>query len=228
MGCDPLDPNFAKSGLMFDGFSPILHNWYGVHLDKENVPTVYIQYQSQDGTSKTAVFKLDGFDFSKKIGYKLVRKKDKETWEYNRKKGNLDAPDMNDAELIQQAAIQYKFPVIFMWVYQYQDELSQEQMSDNCDEFDDRFEAIMSTPEMVKWAQDGLYSGKWVKDSIEESCLNADIYFSHTDLPVVSISYGDNKKAVFQLDGYDAEKQIGYKFVTADERKDMEPAARGR
>ncbi len=219
-GCDPIDSNLAKSGQLFDAFSPKLHNMYGVHLSKEEVPTVSIAYQSQDGTAKTAVFKLDGFDFSKKIGYKLVLKKDKEEWEESRKKGNIEAPDLNDAELIQQAAVRYEFPVLFMWAYQYQDELSQEQMSENCDEFGDKFKAIMSTPEMEKWAQDGLSNGNWTKESIEESCLNNfNIYFSHTDLPVVSIPYGDNKKAVFELDGYDAERQMGYKFVTADDEK---------
>lgn len=219
--CDPPPPEYIKSGDYFrvDLTSQLLGN-YEVNFSSENSPTVNISYSISDGTDKTAVFQLDGYDAEKNIGYKLVLQKDKEGWDESRTEGNEDAPDMNDAALIQQAAAEYKFPVVFMWAYQYQNQLSQYQVNKNINKFDDDLKALMKTPALAKWAYDGLYGGAWIKEGIEKAAAYSfDTHFSHADLPVADITYGENKHAVFQLDGYDPIKQVGYKFVTAEDEQ---------
>jgi hypothetical protein len=63
-----------------------------------------------------------------------------------------------------------------------------------------------------------MYDGQWIRERIEENYGEESIYnirFTHDILPVVTIEFGQYQKAVFQLDGYDQNKKVGYKFITA-------------
>lgn len=158
----------------------------------------------------------------KKIGYKLVVEKDKMQWDNDLKNGNQEAPDMKDAELIQGAALKYEFPVIFMWAYQYQNDFNHDQIIDNGRAFSSDFVALTDTPEIIKWAEEGMYDGTWIKEEIERICSTGEGYqinFLHENLPTIDLKYGYNDEAVFQLDGYDEKRQIGYKFVTEDDEQ---------
>jgi hypothetical protein len=227
--CDPIPPEIIKSGDYFKGqLTGELMGSYWADLHPENPPTVSIAYLLSDGIPKTAVFQLDGYDAKKNIGYKLVLLKDKEAWDESRAEGEMDAPDMNDAVLIQEAAARYKFPIIFMWAYQYQNQTGQRQIDKNSRKLVDDFRALMKTPELAEWAYAGMYSGEWIREGIEEMASHSfDINFSHSDL-VMDITYGENKHAVFHLDGYDSVTGTGYKFVTAaDEQEWNEQRAAG-
>ena len=219
IGCDPIPLDIIRNGTYFRDMMDS-NMGYGVHFYHKSAPTVSIDYQLVDGITKTAEFRLDGYDAEKKIGYKLVLKDDKEEWEQMRSQGNLNAPDLNDAELIQNAAIRYQFPVLFMCAYQYQDELNQDEIDENAEEFIALYASLINAPEIKQWAEAGLYDGKWVEEELEEACLvYYNIYFSKKDLPTVKLEYGDNEKAIFQLSGYDTKRRIGYKFVTAEDEK---------
>ena len=67
--------------------------------------------------------------------------------------------------------------------------------------------------------KEGLYDGKWIKEAIVEDYRDGyGVNFSDEDPPTVTIAYGEGERAVFQLDGYDSAKKVGYKFVTEADR----------
>lgn len=221
IGCEYIQTDPVKSGEYFRQMID-LEGVYGVYFSSENTPQIIVEYKKEDGKLKTAVFQLDGYDPEKKIGYKLVVEKDKTKWDNELKNGNQETPDMNDAKAIQKAALNYDFPVIFMWAYQYQNDFDQNHIRDNGQIFMKEFIELLKTPEIKAWAEHGMYDGTWIKEEIEKMCAAGEaykIYFSHENLPIVDLKYGNNKEAVFKLDGYDNKRQIGYKFVTADDAK---------
>ncbi len=207
-------------------FESTLQNEYGIDFDKTNRRTVKITYRIPDGTEKTAIFQLDGYNAKKKVGYKLVTLKDKTQWEKDRANGNLNAPDLSDIKLIQEAAARNASHIFFISIYSYQNDTGYDQIIDDQGKVNGDARTILQTPEIKQWIEDGLYSGEWVKDGIEQYWAKdyqfGKINFKHDDLRNVIIGYGDNQKAVFRLDGYDPEKQIGYKFVTAADEKRWE------
>ena len=191
---------------------------YGVNCHSEFLPLAKITYISEDGLSKTAEFVLDGYDKQKRIGYKLVLKQDKEIWDESLLEGNLEVPDLNDIDMIQDAAVKNSFPIIFLTTYQYQDELDQGEIYNNKEEFIKTIDELVQKPEIKQWARDGLYNGAWIRESFEKSAMDSfSINFAHNNLPVATIQYGNDMNAVFQLDGFDPEIQIGYKFVSAED-----------
>lgn len=222
IGCpQEIDTNAIKSGDYYKiALSSSLHSGYGIHFSEEDTPNIHITYELNDGTLKTAAFKLDGYDAEKKIGYKLITVDDKAQWEQQRKNGNTDAPDLNDFELIQTAMIQYEYPVLLLKIYEYQSEVNAKSRSENDNKFfNDLYEKLFKTQRMAKWFEEGLYSGEWIKEGLEETLSESyGLNYSHTDLPTVSIEY-DDTKVVFQIDGYDTKRQVGYKFVTGEDIK---------
>lgn len=218
-GCpSPMDTRYIENGEAFKNLiTGNMYYMYGVQFKDTTVEAV-IEYQTDDGSKKTAAFQLDGYDQDKKIGFKVVLEDNKNQWEADRQEGKLKAPDINDYNLIQAQAIKNETPIIFMQAYQYQGQLDEEQAKDNLNEFHYEFNALLDTKEMILWLENGLYSGEWIKERLEDSYRNSvhSIEFAHNDLPMVTIEYGMGKKAVFHLDGYDAEKEVGYIFVTAE------------
>jgi len=78
-----------------------------------------------------------------------------------------------------------------------------------------------------KITNDEIVSGDMYKDAIS-SVLYAryKINFSTEDTPTETIKYKADEEtlatAVFQLDGYDAEKKIGYKLITKTDKAEWE------
>lgn len=121
-GCPSYIPNQEeiRSGELFRAYlTTTFYEVYGVTFSKENVPAVEIEYQLSDGTKKTAAFTLDGYDDERKIGYKLVTLDVAAEWDKMRKEGDLEVPDLNDSPIIESKAVNYSFPVLFLWVPDY-------------------------------------------------------------------------------------------------------------
>lgn len=221
VGCpNAMDPKYVTSGDWFRStLVSELMSRYWVNFKTEHLP-VTISYQGTDGTVKKASFELDGYDPEKKIGYKLVLQSDKEEWEKSREEDNKEVPDLKDSELIQDAAVKHDFPIIFLWAYDYQYQLNQDAIFDNADKLRGSLIKLLNTPDFQHWAENGMYSGDWIRGYFEKCASDSfEINFKHFDLPVVTIEYGNNRKAVFQLDGYDTKKPYGYIFVTAHDEK---------
>jgi len=174
-------------------------------------------YISKNGDIKEAAFQLDGYDAEKKIGYKLITLNDKALWEQERKNGNQEAPDLNDYELIQSAAIEYENPIFLIKIYEYQNQIDNDSIRKNQNKFFADLYKLLGTQRMVQWLEGGLYNGEWIKAGLEESMKSSGLNFSHNDLPMVDLYYGDNHEAVFSLDGYDTKMQVGYKFITDED-----------
>lgn len=214
----PVDTEYIQNGDYFRSMiTSELLGRYGVNFSASDQPMVSVAYLADEGSEKICEFILDGYDSEKHIGYKLVVKKDMELWEKSREKGELKAPEMRDREFIQKASLQFDYPIVFVWAYPYQDDLRQKDIEANRKEFKKSIEELLSNQEMINWAQQGLYNGEWIKEGIEKSAFYSfNIEFLHTDLPNIEMEYGDNQKAIFEIDGFDPDKQIGYLFVTAD------------
>jgi hypothetical protein len=78
----------------------------------------------------------------------------------------------------------------------------------------------LESPSLKDWAKEVLYDGECIKEAIVE-LYRDDTYgvnFSDENPPTVTIAYGEGNRAVFQLDGYDPVKKVGYKFVTEADR----------
>ena len=136
----------------------LLNNSYETDFSTKDTPVVNINYQLPDGTKRTARFALDGYDTGKGIGYQCVTAEDKLHWEQARNDGDLETPDLNDSHLIQSEAIRYEYPIIFVCVYDYQDEFYTDKIVENQAFFMDELRALLATPEIVQWAKDGGYS----------------------------------------------------------------------
>lgn len=187
---------------------------YGTHFSREDTPTVTVRYLS-NGSEKLASFQLDAYDSLRRMGYILVTNEDKQQWEEERAAGNQEAPDLNDIALIQEQALNDEYPVLFVWIPEYQEG------PDALDSLYDEIAAFTDSETVKIWAEEGSYDGEWMKDSIEQFCRDPRPYsqytidFAQEDLPTVTVEYDKDQSAVFQLDGFDAEKRVGYKFVTA-------------
>lgn len=218
-GCDYTYPvEEVKNGEFFKHVViNSMNGVYCVNFSPDNTPIVDILYK-KNGVEKSAEFQLDGYDPEKKIGYKIVLEKDKTNWEDKIKKGDQEVPDLNDSLLIQEAALKYQFPVIFMWGYQYQKDTDYDRLVDDGQTFMSDFNRIADKPEILGWAEKGMYDGRWIKEGIEQrSAEFFQINFANTNPPTIDLKYDTIKEAVFQIDGYDSKRQIGYKFVTEDE-----------
>lgn len=158
-GCPQKRPYEAyENGKMFIRFvESALYYRYEVITYREDSPTVYINYELPDGTAKTAIFTLDGYDPEKKIGFRCVTEEDKQQWEQARLEGDLEAPDLGDISLIQQEAVRYEFPIIFICIYEYQSFTDDDQITENELSFKSDLDAILSAPEIDRWAEDGGY-----------------------------------------------------------------------
>jgi hypothetical protein len=70
---------------------------------------------------------------------------------------------------------------------------------------------------------DAVKSGDAFKYVIEVNMQKYNVSFSTDNSPSVSITYersdGTKKTAEFMLDGYDADKKIGYQLVTTEDKK---------
>ena len=198
-----------------------LHNLYGVNFSTKDVPIVNIKYDSTDGT-KTAEFQLDGYDSVKEIGYKLVTKADKSDWEDQKKDRKSEELEISDIAFIQQSCLEYDYPIILISSYMYQDDTQRETVLNNLDLFRAELNDLLDSDAIRVWAQEGLYDGNWIREAIVENYRDSiyELDFTAGDLPTVSIKYGQNSMAVFQLDGYDQNKKAGYKFVTAADEED--------
>lgn len=212
-GC-PQEPSSDYRAM----FENIINDEYGVEFETESLPTVDITYLSLNGDKITATFQLDGYDVDKKIGYKLVTIENKSKWEKDRNNGSLEAPDLSDTELIQEAAFNYEYPILFMCIYDFNNS-NYEQIKDNQITLINEYRNLMKKPIMERWIGDLLISGEVIKEGFEKYCKkNNNLNYSHENLPLVEIKYDTNKKAIFELDGYDEKRLVGYKFVTkADE-----------
>lgn len=158
-GCPP-KPNIdaVKNGDQFKDVIVLAFNRYNVNFGTENLPIVNLVYTLSDGTEKEAKFMLDGYDADKRIGLQLVTLDDKILWEEERKDGNSEAPDLNDAKLIQEQAVKYDYPIIFICVYDYQDEYDGSQIANNRAAVYKELYALVETPELMKWAEDLGYN----------------------------------------------------------------------
>lgn len=223
-GCpSPTDRKAVKNGEAFKReVDSIMYNMYGVEFS-DTTEIANINYKGIDGTENTAIFKLDGFDATKMIGYKLVLNEDKAEWEQSRDAGGKNVPDLSNFESIQKNSADYKYPIIFISAYEYQDEKNEKQRVKNFGLFREELFKILDMPQLKQWSEKGLYDGEWIQERLEEICLDSyGIYFSKTDIPIVEIPYKQNEKAVFGLSGFDESRQIGYKFVTAEDEASWE------
>lgn len=219
-GCPhEIDTEAVKTGDYFKSvIETSLYNRYRINFREYHKIEIEISYVLADGIIQNVIFQLDGYDPQKKIGYKVVTKEDKEIWQKERIKGNLKAPNLEDVQLIQKKAIEHQFPVIFITTYNFLDQLDHDSIVNNQSIVLGELMSILNTPHMKKWSREGLYNGDWIKEGLEETCLvSYGIYFSNNDLPVVEIPYGQDRKAIFELSGFDEKRQIGYKFVTAED-----------
>lgn len=214
-GC-PSPPSTDYKGMFLND----INIEYRVNFDTVAPPTVNIYY-FVNGMNKTAVFQLDGYDAEKNVGYKIVTVEDKNKWEQEYKDGITNTPDINDVALIQEAAANYEFPIFFICIYDYQNDYEFGKIVDNQTRIRNEYENVKKLEGIRQWSEKLLYDGEIIKINLEMYCFNYySIEYSHVNLPTVEIKYGDNKKAVFQLDGYDKEKLLGYKFVTEIEKLD--------
>jgi hypothetical protein len=142
----------------------------------------------------------------------------KNSWFEERERGNLEAPDLNDFELIQEAALKNEYPILLINIYEYQNQTDMENIYKNQDKFFDDLYGLLNNQIMVEWFEKGLYNGDWIKDGLEEILSESyNINFTHENLPIADIKYESGKDAIFQLDGYDSKRKIGYKFVTVND-----------
>lgn len=158
-GCPP-KPNIdtVKNGEQFKNVIVLAFNKYHVDFDSDNLPIVHLAYTLSDGTEKKVKFKLDGYDEDKQIGLQLVTLEDKILWGEERKNSDSEAPDLNDAKLIQQQAVKYDFPIIFICIYDYQAEYNGNQIANNRAAVYKELYALFETPELMKWAEDLGYN----------------------------------------------------------------------
>jgi hypothetical protein len=143
-GC-PNKPVSDYQGLL----ESAMNGRYGTNF---GLPVVSISYQTADGTQKIADFQLDGFDYMNQIGYQFVTEEDKALWEQAKKDGQQSVPDLADIELIQQAAIKYKFPVLFIYI-KNSDSKDWGQIIENQQVLSAELSKLSDTPEMIEWAQ---------------------------------------------------------------------------
>ncbi len=214
-GC-PDAPSTDYEGIFINNISIE----YRVNFDTMAPPTVNISYYV-NGNNKIAEFQLDGYDADKSVGYKIVTVEDKNKWEQDYKNEIINAPDINDVAFIREAAANYEFPIFFICIYNYQNDSDYREIIDNQQEISNEYESVKKLEGIRQWTENLLYDGEIIKTNLEMYCFNYySITFSHINLPTVEIVYGDNKKAVFKLDGYDKEKQLSYKFITEEEKLD--------
>ncbi len=155
-GCpQEIDPALIQSGELYDDvLCGALHSRYDINFSNEDTPTVSISYQIIGGSNKIAVFKLDGYDETKKIGYKLIKLGDEDLWYSEIKNGNLDVPDLAYYHLIQTAALEYDYPIIFIDVSEYQEDTDYDSLSNNEGRFFDELNySILISPTMVQWLE---------------------------------------------------------------------------
>ncbi len=223
-GCPAvIDTRSVASGDFYrNELTASMEGWYGVRFEA-NPPEVCITYDALDGTEKTVVIALDGFDADKLIGYKLVTAEDKSKWDQQRSQGVKEVPDVKDIKLLQKACADYAdFPIILVGCYAFQGDMKQSEVLEQLSLFRGELDAALDAPSVKEWSKNGLYDGAWIRAAIEESYRDGmyQIHFTDQYTPKVSIIYGTGSTAAFELDGYDAEKKVGYKFVTeADEAK---------
>ena len=220
-GCDGFSVQEVKAGVPFKLQMEYLDIYaLPLNFSYENAPEVKINYETEDGKNKIAVFRLDAFDANMKIGFKLVQQADKSEWDAARFFGSNSAPDMKDFELIQKAALQYDFPVLFLNIYQYQNEYEMGKVLDNSAELVEQAKDLFATPEMVNWSENGMRYSTWVNEYIDQSLEMYGLEISHENLPIVEIEYGGygrKQTTKFLLDGYDPRREVGYQFVTEED-----------
>ncbi len=212
-GCPPYMPKKAElvSGDFFREQIIGYFEAYSVHFSDMDTPNVTLGYINNDQSENRISFLLDGYDPVKKFGFKFISLEDMKAWE-----NDENAPKPVDAPAIRDAALEYEFPIMFIWI---PEGLGEEDYDSN--RFYDEINDILKTQTMRIHLKTWLYDGKEYKKDFENHCTQYyGISFLHDYLPTVDITYYENKKAVFQLDGYDPVKQIGYKFVTAKEEQD--------
>ena len=216
---------YAKQSLKAENFynlgvESLFYQLYGVKFSRTDPPAVTLEYTTTLGESKHAQFTLGGYDPDKRIGYIVVLENDREEWKKSLQSGGDNVPDLNDLILIQRAALEYQYPVIFITAYEYAERITEDNAIELSAQFKEKLDPLIQSDEVKRWAQAGLYDGSWIKERIEEDYANSALHlnFSHKNLPLVEIPYtlsgGTVKTAAFQLDGYDADKRVGYKFVT--------------
>lgn len=184
--------------------------------ETKNIRDVKIQYKAENGERKTAAFTLDGYDAKNELGFKFVSKKDMEEWKTRREKGDMEAPDLNDAKSIWEQAVGYTFPVIFIDIPEYWKE-------DLISRLESEIRSSFDLFVLNNIFRDRLIEGSMIREHINIYSWRYGINFQTEDTPEVRIEYPDKFKnlrwAVFKLDGYDAVNRVGYKFVS---RTDIE------
>ncbi len=128
-------------------------SYYNVDFDDSGLPLVYISYEISDGSTKTAVFQLDGYNEKAGIGYKLVLSNDKNEWDEKRNNGDKEAPDLNDEKLIQDACLKYDYPIIFLSAYEYQEDTDNKALQ-NLDSFIQNLNELLESNRIKDWARE--------------------------------------------------------------------------
>jgi hypothetical protein len=181
---------------------------YGIVLKAENTPTAKLSY-TINGKIKTASFQLDGYDSEQKIGFKFVTLSDIENWDQKREKGDAEAPDIQDAALLERSALAYEYPIIFIWMEEY--------WKTNSNPLNKKLEEVFGSDILQAYLKDYMASGEMYKRISEAYfAFNDNISFNPTT-ERVSVQYekdGVKKAATFLPDGYDGKNNVGYKFVT--------------
>ena len=130
------------------------HSYYNVEFDDDSdLPLVDISYEISNGSTKTAVFQLDGYNEKAGIGYKLVLADDKNEWDEKRHNGDEEAPDLSDEKLIQDACMKYDYPIIFLSAYEYQNDAGNEAVK-NLNLFIQDLNELMESDRIKRWARE--------------------------------------------------------------------------
>jgi hypothetical protein len=107
-----------KSGQLYKSIIEKYAKHRGIRFSSEHTPLISVKYMIGNN-QKTASFHLDGYDNNIKIGYKFVTLIDINKWTEEVKNGNTEVPDINDYEIIKEKAIDYEFPVLFIYYADY-------------------------------------------------------------------------------------------------------------
>jgi len=203
-----------ESGEFYKNLIVSYFQGYMIDFLTNHLPTVEFDYQSEGGVQKTVRFQMDGYDSVNEIGFKLVTRADESEWENST---DATAPDLIDVDIIAEKALQYQFPVMFLYTEENIWEDNESALFvDQC------INPMLETEVMRSWLKSLLYDGSLIRKGLEENYFEMyNLHFSHDDLPEIEIMYG-TQTASFTPDGYDDSKEIGYKFVSVQDEDTWE------
>lgn len=213
VGCPDVIPitekNLRKAEHYIEGVILELNATYEFNLKKDN-RKIEFEYLNERGEPIKCSFRLDAYDRGRNFGFVFVSLALKEEIEKN---NAANSPSFDEIDLIIDAALNYEFPVLFIYVPECMDTSKIVERKIYIKEVLRFFETDIMKSKLKDWR----YDGKSIRNYFDWY-ISPSTSMKNKNVPEKTVKYinskGDECLAVFVPDAYSKKFDAGFKFVT--------------